>query len=200
MTSGQNQPNDVLTGSIEMTTRVAPAVFAPILMAWFCLACTAPEAGEQRPDPGYQLRPSPATDLADSRGQTVYVPVYSHLEMKEGGRRYDMAADVSVRNVDPDAPLTLVSVRYYDNDGKLLGEYLESAAVLPPLGSRHFVVGRTDVQGGVGANFLVEWRSEQDVAEPIVEAVMVGTTGTQGFAFRSPGRVIQEHGVEENGR
>ena len=182
-----------------MRARVASKVFVPILVAWAGLACTAPEAAKRDPELGYELRPSPVTDLVDSRGQTVYVPVYSHLEIKPSGRPYEMAANVSVRNVDPDTPLTLASVRYYDNDGKVLGEYLEAAEVLPPLGSRHFVVRKWDTEGGVGANFLVEWRSEQDVAEPIIEAVMVGAFGNHGFAFRSPGRVIQEHGVGENG-
>ncbi len=171
------------------------ALWATGLMA----GCTSPAVEEKDTGAAYRLRPSPVADLDASRGQTVYVPVYSHIEMQVGGKPYGLAANVSVRNTDLDAALTLVSVRYYDNDGKLLGEYLEQTETIPALGSRHYVVALRDTKGGLGANFIVEWRAEQEINEPIIEAVMIGTAGTQGFAFRSPGRVVEEHAAGEDG-
>ena len=44
-----------------------------------------------------------------------------------------------------------------------------------------------DKSGGLGANFLVEWVAEQPVYGPVVEAVMIGTAGTQAISFVSTG-------------
>jgi Protein of unknown function (DUF3124) len=138
----------------------------------------------------FTLRPSPSVDLEAVLGQTVYVPAYSHLTHDEN-RVISLAINLSVRNTDPDHPITVFSVRYYDNDGKLLGEYLDRPIVIPPMASRTYVVGQKHHHGGTGANFIVEWSAKQKVSEPIIEAIMVGVSGTQGMTFRSPGRVVR---------
>jgi hypothetical protein len=38
----------------------------------------------------------------------------------------------------------------------------------------------------------VEWRAEEPVNAPLVEAVMVGTSGTQGISFTGSSRVISQ--------
>jgi len=127
-----------------------------------------------------------------------YVPVYSHI-YHDGGRPYSLETTLSVRNVDPKHAVFLTKVDYYDTDGDLSQRKLDRAIVLRPLQTIEFLIERTDATGGSGANFIVEWRSEQEISEPIIEAVMVGMSGTQGFSFRSPGRVIVEHGAGEAG-
>ena len=39
-----------------------------------------------------------------------------------------------------------------------------------------------------GANFIVEWSAEGLITDPLIEAVMVGSLGAQGFAFTSRGK------------
>ncbi len=80
-----------------------------------------------------------------------------------------------------------------DNDGVRLGEYLTELRAIPPMGSATYVVSQSDRAGGIGANFLVEWRAEEPVQEPVIEAVMFGVVGNHAFSFRSPGRVIERH-------
>lgn len=63
--------------------------------------------------------------------------------------------------------------------------------LLKPLGSTAFVVSEIDKTGGSGANFIVEWVAEENVSEPIVQAVMIGAEGGQGISFVSPRRVIE---------
>ncbi|MEE8386251.1 MAG: DUF3124 domain-containing protein [Dehalococcoidia bacterium] len=46
--------------------------------------------------------------------------------------------------------------------------------------------------GGAGATFMVTWVAGEEVSEPVVEAVMVGATGTQAFAFVRKGVVTAE--------
>ena len=145
---------------------------------------------EQRPsEPQFGLRPSPTVDLEAVFGQTVYVPAYSDVT-RDGSRKIDLGVNLSVRNTDADSAITINSVRYYDNDGKLLGEFLEQAQVVPAMASRTYVVAQEHDEGGTGANFIVEWTAQEKVTEPIIEAVMVGISGTQGMTFRSPGRVV----------
>ena len=49
----------------------------------------------------------------------------------------------------------------------------------------------TDVRGGTGANFVVDWAAAGEIAEPVVEALMVGGLGSGHYAFISQGRPIK---------
>jgi hypothetical protein len=126
----------------------------------------------------------------------LYVPVYSHIyyggKAYGGRRRFELAVTLSIRNTDPQQPITVLSARYYDSDGKLLQDYLAQPLRLGPLASTEVFVEESDVRGGAGANFLVEWRAAEPVNTPVVEAVMIGTSGTQGLSFVSPSRVISQ--------
>lgn len=126
-------------------------------------------------------------------GQTVYVPVYSHIyaDDRYRGTPFLLTATLSIRNTDPDRPFTLKSVRYYDSDGTLLQQYLEKPTTVAPLGSTRFIVPESETKGGSGAKFLVEWEASSPVVEPIIESVMIGTKMQQGISFISTGRAIK---------
>jgi hypothetical protein len=47
-----------------------------------------------------------------------------------------------------------------------------------------------DASGGSGANFIVQWAGPESINTPVIEAVMIGTQGSQGISFVSPGREI----------
>lgn len=129
-------------------------------------------------------------------GQTIYVPVYSHIYHGDRKDIFNLAATVSIRNTDSSDPIVITSVRYYDSNGKLVRQYLERAIQLNALASTDFVVNRTDMSGGSGANFIVEWVAQTKVSQPIVEAVMIGTELQQGISWISPGKVV-ESGVSK---
>ena len=59
------------------------------------------------------------------------------------------------------------------------------------LASVEFVIRRSDVAGGPGANFLIAWRGPAGVDEPLIEAVMVGQSGNAGISFTSAGRTLK---------
>ncbi|GAX44837.1 hypothetical protein NIES4075_58560 [Tolypothrix sp. NIES-4075] len=127
-------------------------------------------------------------------GQTIYVPVYSHIyhqDQQKEEKIFNLAATLSIRNTDLTKPIIITSVRYYDSNGKLVKQYLERPIELSAIASCDFVVNRTDTSGGLGANFIVEWVAQTKVSEPVVEAVMIGTDFQQGISFISPGRVIK---------
>ena len=62
---------------------------------------------------------------------------------------------------------------------------------IEPLGSAWFVVPESESKGGAGAKFLVDWKAENPVVEPIMESVMIGTKMQQGISFLSTGRVTK---------
>ena len=55
-----------------------------------------------------------------------------------------------------------------------------------------YIITEDDRTGGSGANFIVVWKSEQNLNPPIIEAVMIGTHSGQGISFLSRGQVIRE--------
>lgn len=130
--------------------------------------------------------------LNTSLGQTVYVPVYSHIYQLNQQKTFNLTATLSFRNVDLNRTLTLTRVLYYDSQGIIVKNYLEEPRTINPLASTSFVVEENDLRGGVGANFIVEWESESPVFPPVVEAVMISTSQQQGISFVSAGRVIED--------
>ena len=114
--------------------------------------------------------------------QLIYVPVYSHVYY-QGGAAYLLETTLSIRNVDPDEAVYLKSVKYFDTTGKMIKAHLDQTIRLGPLQTIEFLVERRDSSGGSGANFLVEWLGTRETDKPLVEAVMVGTSGTQGISF-----------------
>ena len=139
------------------------------------------------------VRPAAAEALGRWLGQTVYVPVYSHIfaDDRYRDRPFLLTATLSVRNTDPERPFTLRRVDYYDSEGALLQRYLEAPVTLAPLASTHYIVPESEAKGGAGAKFLIEWQAPAAVSEPIIEAVMIGTKLQQGISFISTGRAIK---------
>ncbi|HLO76702.1 MAG TPA: DUF3124 domain-containing protein [Magnetospirillum sp.] len=144
--------------------------------------------------------PALATEpVSQSRGQSVYVPVYSHiwhgnLDGKGKPQTLLLSSMLSIRNTDPGHGLTVRSVRYYDTAGKLIREYLPQAAQLGPMASTDVFVEHKDDAGGTGANFVVEWTADRAISAPIVEVVNAYFFGPHSLAFTSPGKVIAEAG------
>lgn len=115
--------------------------------------------------------------------RAVYVPVYSHIYY-DGGRPYLLETTLSIRNVDPNEPVYVSKVDYYDTDGKLSKEKVDRLLKLDPLQTIEFLIERHDVAGGSGANFIVEWHAaDGSVHAPLIEAVMVGRSGTNAVSF-----------------
>ena len=133
-----------------------------------------------------------ADEVLDSRGQTVYVPVYSeilyrNLDSQGKPSTLLMSSMVSIRNTDPDHSIAVRSVRYYGSDGRLVREDSDRARTVGPLASMEVFVEFKDTSGGTGASFLVVWDAEAPVNPPLIESVNVNYTGTALAAFTSRG-------------
>ena len=123
-------------------------------------------------------------------GQTIYVPVYSHIYGGDKEMPFNLTVTLSIRNIDPKQAIRVTLVDYYDSDGHLIRNYLEKPVDLNAMASLRYVVAQSDRKGGSGANFLVKWESDPAVNPPVVESIMIGTNMQQGISFTSRGQVI----------
>ena len=128
----------------------------------------------------------PAEMIAD--GQAVYVPAYGHIYAR-GGQAARLESTLSVRNTDPEHPMRVDRVRYFDSDGRVLRELAEEPLLLGPMQTANYLVKEHE-SGGSGANFVVEWSGQESLNRPIIEAIMVGP---DGLAFTSRGEAIKRH-------
>ena len=132
-----------------------------------------------------------------SSGQSLYLPVYSHILFGNVGRsgtpaQVAMSTLVSVRNTDPARPLRVLSARYYDTNGKLLGERLPNPVVVVALGTLELFIERNDLSGGSGANFIIKWDANAPINPPLVEAMHVNMDGGKALVF-----VTQAHPIND---
>ena len=135
------------------------------------------------------LTAMPAENLAVSGA--FYVPVYSSVSMSQGKLRADFSVTLSIHNASETRPLVLKRVAYFDTAGKMVESYLKSPVALKPFSTIEVFIAASDVRGGTGANFVVDWAATGEIAEPAVEALMVGGVGAAHYAFVSQGRPIR---------
>ncbi|MBR1125247.1 DUF3124 domain-containing protein [Bradyrhizobium lablabi] len=122
---------------------------------------------------------------------SFYVPVYSSVSMSQGKLRADFSVTLSVHNASESRPLVLKRVAYFDTAGKLVESYLKAPVALKPFATIEVFIPTSDVRGGTGANFMVDWAAAGEIAEPAVEALMVGGIGAGHYAFISQGRPVK---------
>jgi hypothetical protein len=127
-----------------------------------------------------------------SKGQTIYLPLYSHVYFGDRQREFNLTATAYVRNTDPKRAITLSAADYYSYEGKMLKAFVDRPMKIAPLASVSFTVKESDTSGGSGAAVMVRWASVEIVNPPVVEAVMIGAASTQGISFVTQGRVINE--------
>lgn len=130
-----------------------------------------------------------AADVVLSRGQTVYVPVYSNIFTAPKAVPIHLANILTIRNTDLHNAIQVTSADYYDTRGTLIKKYYQTSVTLAPLETTYVYLSERDREGGFGANFIVRWQAGKEVNIPIIECLMVGN---EGRAFVSPGQAVRE--------
>lgn len=177
-----------------MGTRIS--IILLISFVFFLLVGCSEQPEEATPvpeiEPTRAVAPVSSGDLNIVTGQRLYVPAYSEVFSSGVDQTWDMTVTLSIRNTNLDKPIFIDSVQYFDTNGQLVADYVESPLQLAPMATTEYVIPRTDDQGGTGANFIVVWGAEEPVFEPVVEAVMISAAGNQGLSLLSPARVLEE--------
>jgi uncharacterized protein DUF3124 len=127
---------------------------------------------------------------------TIYVPAYSRVYGASAGAHKLLALSTTLRidNTSATKPLVIESIEYYETSGNLVQSYLNEPLALRPFGTLEIVIPAEDDRGGVAANFIVRWAGAGPIAEPMVEAVMIGSQDNTSYSFVSPGRTIRHVG------
>jgi hypothetical protein len=139
---------------------------------------------------GARVLEAQAAGQALSQGQTVYVPVYSHVFFGDLARTFDLSVTLSIRNIDRRDSIQITQVGYYDETGKHVRNFVDEPVQLKPWTATRFFIKESDVTGGAEAFFIVVWQADAPVNPPIVEGVMIGARGQQGVSFLSRGTAI----------
>ena len=132
------------------------------------------------------------SEVKMKKGQTVYVPVYSHVLIGPRGNAFNLAVTLAIRNTDLKYPITVFAADYFNTDGKLVRKFISNPVKLDPMASTHLLIEEADTSGGIGANFIIRWKAERDVNVPVIESVMIGGSLGQGISFISSGQEITE--------
>lgn len=148
--------------------------------------------------PFFLFLAQPATaqeELPLSKGQTVYLPVYSHinhgnLDRKGKPDKVLLSALISIRGTDPKRPFRVTSARYYNTEGKLLREFVARPVTVPSMGTLELFVERHDESGGSGANFVIVWEADSAINVPLIEAVHANIEGARSVVFTTQGRPL----------
>jgi Protein of unknown function (DUF3124) len=175
-----------------------------IVLAMACMIARAETVettgtGLQPPDFRAQFKDSitamPDAGELSTKG-TIYVPTYSRVYGAAGGAKklVELSTTLRIDNTSSTKPLVIERIEYYETSGKLVQSYLKEPLALRPFGTIEIVIPSEDDRGGVAANFIVEWAGAGPMAEPLVEAVMIGSQGDTSFSFVSPGRPIRHVG------
>lgn len=156
-------------------------------------------AASAKPDFHTQFKDS-LTDVPDASDLTtkgtIYVPAYSRVYGAASGEHKLLQFSTTLRidNTSATKPLVIERIEYYDTTGKLVQSYLAQPVALRPFGSVEIVIPAEDDRGGAAANFIVCWAGSGQIAEPVVEAVMIGSEDNTSYSFVSPGRPIHHLG------
>jgi hypothetical protein len=142
------------------------------------------------------IAPANADEPALSKGQTLYLPIYSHVwhgNLKEDGypQKSLISALVSIRNTDLKNPIRVLSARYFDTGGKQLHEYITAAKTIPPMGTYELYVEKKESAGGSGANFVILWEAAMPTNLPVVEAIHGDIQGNRTLSFVTTARPIR---------
>ncbi|MBI5260579.1 MAG: DUF3124 domain-containing protein [Bradyrhizobium sp.] len=138
------------------------------------------------------LTAMPSENLTVTGG--FYVPAYSSVSMSHGKLRVDFSVTLSVHNASETRPLVVKRIAYFDTAGKMVDSYLKAPVALKPFATIEIFIPTDDVRGGTGANFIVDWGATGEIAEPVVEALMVGGVANAHYAFISQGRPTRSIG------
>jgi Protein of unknown function (DUF3124) len=168
--------------------RLARAGMTCLLTIYVSVANAQPGVGIEQTFSG-SLTAMPSENLGVSGA--FYVPVYSSVSMSQGKLRAEFSVTLSIHNASETRPLVLRRIAYFDTSGKLVESYLKEPVALKPFSTVEVFVPVTDVRGGTGANFVVDWAATGEIAEPVVEALMFGGLGSGHYAFISQGRPLK---------
>lgn len=125
-----------------------------------------------------------AKEAHGSQGR-LFLPVYSAIRYLHDDR-FAVAVTISLRNPNPTQPLHISSALLFGDQGEPLKDFVSTGSqVIPPLGAIEMFLRNVDFPQHTGASMVIAWSGPTGTIAPVAESVMIGSKGSQGFAFNS---------------
>ena len=144
-------------------------------------SCTTPEnQTENDAEPLHIEKLAEHKNLDSLTTNMVYVPAYSQvysMNTTKEGALVNLSVTLSLRNTDLENSIIIKSIKYYNNNGKLLKDFIDNPMELSAMATENYFIPANDKSGGIGANFIVEWTCENQITSPYIEALMLGGFG-----------------------
>ena len=120
-----------------------------------------------------------------------YLSIYSQIYSITEHKTHNLTSMVSMRNTSDLDTIYLLRAEYYDTHGKSVRKYFDSPIFLTPMETTEIIIDESDVTGGTGSNFILEWKIPRNCPEPIFEGIMTSTMGQQGLSFTTQSKRIK---------
>ena len=121
----------------------------------------------------------------------TYLSIYSQIYSRTQHQMHGLTATASIRNTNERDTIYITRAEYFDEKGVSVRTYFDRPIYVAPLESVEIVIDERDREGGAGAKFLFDWQIQPGSLEPLIEGVMVSTSGQQGLSFITFGRRIR---------
>lgn len=162
-------------------------IFNTFIIILLIVSCTTAEKENEIEPVNWKQRTTDINITDDFSSGKTYLPIYSEIYDQTDKTTHLLTTTVSIRNTSQTDSLYITTADYYNTNGEQIRKYINKPIFLTPLESIEIVIPRLDASGGTGANFIFDWSIKNAKYEPLFEAVMVWTTGTQGISFTTRG-------------
>jgi hypothetical protein len=161
-----------------------------LLLPFILLSCQEEEKAPLNTD--FNSRQSAYKHFNDFVTGKTYLPVYSHIYHIHEHRTFDLTITASIRNTSMTDTIHIINADYYNTQGENIRAYVKEPIFIKPMETIEIVIGERDLEGGSGANFIVDWAIKNSKNPPLIEAVMISTNGQQGLSYTTRGVEVYE--------
>ena len=166
-------------------------IFVLVWLVLVCVSCENENKQDELKKVNWKNRVAKVSPTDSLETGESYLSIYSQIYSLYQHKRYNLTAMVSLRNTSKKDTIYLLKADYYDTHGELIKTYFDQPVYVSPMETLEIVIDEGDISGGTGSNFLFDWQIPQNCPEPLFEAVMSSTVGSQGLSFTTQAKRIQ---------
>jgi hypothetical protein len=140
------------------------------------------------------LPPSQLAAAEMSTGGTIFVPAYRSFYQIYGSTRdsYALTSTAFLHNIDPKQSIEVLSIEFFDSEGKLIKNLLEAPLLIKPRNSKEITIQPRTQPEDCAAHLSVHWKSSHPANTPLVEVLMVGQVLNRGISFLTQGYEVKK--------
>ena len=161
-----------------------------VLVLFGLIACQPNSNEDEFEKVNWNQRAASFSDIDSLETGKSYLSIYSQIYSLSQHKKYNLTVMVSLRNTSETDTIYISKAKYFDTHGKLVKTYVAKPVYISPMETLEIVINEADISGGTGSNFIFDWKTPKVCPEPIFEAVMSSTVGSQGLSFTTEAKRI----------